>query len=115
MLPNSTGANSTDIAFAAMEKFISFLERPHAAMGALEAKNRQLEEEMRTQAAVERLRREATVAAEAEANSKPITLQDCLGRRFVFPMEMCRSWSVSEALCLSNFDKELNPFRQWKP
>ena len=95
---NNNEESATDKAFATLERLMGLLERPHAQMAALELKHRQLEEEMRTKAAVEQAKQQANAAAEAEANAKPITLQDCLGRRFTFPLEMCRSWSVSQSL-----------------
>jgi len=90
-----TDKDSTDTTMAVVEKVLGFLERPHKEMGALEAKQRKLEEELRTKAAVEKSQQQATSAQEAIQNSMPITLQDCIGRRFIFPVEMCRSWWVS--------------------
>ena len=86
---------SADKRFDTVEKILGILERPLLDRGAMEAKHRQLEEELRLKTAIEQINQKAVAAEKAEENSKPITLQDCLGRRFVFPLEMCRSWWVS--------------------
>ena len=89
---------SSDKTVDAIEKILGFLQGPTMAMGALEAKHRQLEEDCRVKASIDTFKQKLVAAEEAEQNSKPLTLHDCLDRRFVFPLELCRSWWVS---CLS--------------
>ena len=78
-----------------MERILAFMERPTLEMGAMQAEQRQLKEDLRIKAAVEHSKQQTLDAQEALQNSRPVTLQDCLGRRFIFPIEMCRSWWVS--------------------
>ena len=94
--PTATNSdNFSDRSVDTIEKLLTIIERPTLERGAIEAKHRQLEEEVRIKAAVEQSRQQAAAADEAEQNSRPVILQDCLGRRFVFPLEICRSWFVS--------------------
>ena len=79
----------------AMEKALSFIERSTLERGALEAQHRELQEQCRLKAALDRSKQQEAAAEEAALNSRPVTVQDCIGRKYVFPLDMCRSWIVS--------------------
>ena len=96
-LGSARGSNddSTEKIVYAMEKAFNFLERPTLARGALEAEHHKLQEECRLKAALDNLKQKEAAAEQAALNSRPVTLQDCLGRKYIFPLEMCRTWIVS--------------------
>ena len=84
----------------------------------LQEQNRNLELELRFERAKEQIRQETLDSLKAhqdrEAESKPLTLKDCLGRRFSLPMQACRSWQVSAqssrimGICYEHDNRMLN-------
>lgn len=45
-------------------------------------------------------------SANRNLESKPVTLKDCLGRTFVFPIETCKKWHVSLQPCTNSLKKK---------
>ncbi|KAL6714174.1 hypothetical protein ACLMJK_008668 [Lecanora helva] len=93
----------TETSLGTIERILEIVERPILAMGKLEAEHRQLQEDVKVKAVMELSKQQATAANKAEQNSRPIILQDCLERRFVFPLEMCRTWFDLEGLIRRRF------------
>ena len=66
-------------------KILDLIEQPSLQKGALDTQSRQ-----KTEPQADRL-----PLTTIEQESEPVILKDCLGRRFLFPFQKCRSWQVS--------------------
>ena len=66
-------------------KLLESMKRMPLQSSTLDAQSRQITEQR------ENLQQSVTFEQEAE----PVILKDCLGRRFLFPIQKCRSWQVS--------------------
>lgn len=110
--PNSSGKGDSDPtgrALEVIERLSELLRHPSLPAGPLDAQNfangkdaqnksQAVDGEQATAATVEveqQSQRHSTINAPV---TEPITLKDCLGRNFIFPLQACRAWQVGSIL-----------------
>ena len=124
-----TGSGSTERDLDAIERLLKLIGHAHLQSESPEAQYRQTEETRRPKPAVAEAQHPTASTANLERHSQqqsiiatePVTLKDCLGRKFIFPIQTCRTWPVSPFLSSrpksrglnTNLDI-LNCIRKWK-